>query len=184
MRYGVGTKVVNALGEHIPLRDQSVDVVFCYEVIEHVFDPVALLKEIRRVIRPSGSVFISVPNRWAPYDDHYHLWVINYLPRAIGDWIIRKVFNRYKGEDISAGVQKLSEMHYFRFFSFLALCKRVGFIVHDVREEKLMSGQNLPASPIMQWLIRMLRKYRVLRPAFSIFRCTIMQGWHFKLNAK
>ena len=45
------------------LADGSQDVVVCAEVIEHVPDPVALLREIRRVLRPGGRAVISTPIR-------------------------------------------------------------------------------------------------------------------------
>ena len=47
-------------GERIALADGSVDTVFLLEVIEHLEDPSALLREARRVAR--RNVLISTPN--------------------------------------------------------------------------------------------------------------------------
>jgi len=177
-RYGLQPQVINGAAEHIPLRNQSVDVIFCYEVIEHVFDPLAMLQEIRRVIRPNGLVFITVPNRWTPYDHHYHLWGINFLPRPMAEWVI-KVLGRDKGTDTSAGVQKLSDMHYFSFWTFSKLAKQAGFVLFDVREHKLMEGTvKLKASR----LISVLKKLRLLHLAYRLYRFTIMSEWHFILR--
>ncbi len=79
MRYGLQPNVINGVAERIPLKDQSVDVVFCYEVIEHVLDPVAVLREIRRVIRPGGLVFITVPNRRIEYSKFRELMLLKRL---------------------------------------------------------------------------------------------------------
>src|SRR5262249_23174481 len=38
------------------------DVVFCGEVIEHLFNPDALLDEVRELVRPDGIVVLSTPN--------------------------------------------------------------------------------------------------------------------------
>ncbi|NUP10440.1 MAG: methyltransferase domain-containing protein [Polyangiaceae bacterium] len=38
------------------------DAVICTEVLEHVIDPAALLREIRRVTRPNGRVVVTFPN--------------------------------------------------------------------------------------------------------------------------
>jgi len=46
----------------IPFPDASFDYVVCLEVIEHVDDPLALCRELCRVLRPGGRLFISTPN--------------------------------------------------------------------------------------------------------------------------
>ena len=47
----------------IPLADKSVDVVVSFETIEHIEEHDAFLGEVRRVLRPSGCVVISTPDR-------------------------------------------------------------------------------------------------------------------------
>ncbi len=46
----------------LPFRDHSFDLVHAGEVLEHLFDPLALLQELRRVTRPGGRVVGTVPN--------------------------------------------------------------------------------------------------------------------------
>jgi ubiquinone/menaquinone biosynthesis C-methylase UbiE len=45
----------------IPLPDASFDVVLCTEVLEHVPDPVAALKEMCRLVKIDGQIIITVP---------------------------------------------------------------------------------------------------------------------------
>lgn len=47
----------------IGMRDQSVDVVVSFETLEHVSDMNQFLKELRRVLKPGGTLLISTPNR-------------------------------------------------------------------------------------------------------------------------
>lgn len=47
----------------MPLADASVDVVVCFEVIEHLAEQEQLLREIRRVLGTQGVALISTPNR-------------------------------------------------------------------------------------------------------------------------
>lgn len=44
------------------LADGSFDVVVLGEVLEHVFDPVSVLRQARRVLGPRGRVVITTPN--------------------------------------------------------------------------------------------------------------------------
>ena len=42
-------------------KDDSFDVVFCTDMLEHIRDPEVALKEIGRVLKPGGSLIVSVP---------------------------------------------------------------------------------------------------------------------------
>jgi nitroreductase/SAM-dependent methyltransferase len=51
----------------IPLPDQHVDVVLCYERLEHFEDPLPLIREMRRVLKPGGRILVAVSNRFYPH---------------------------------------------------------------------------------------------------------------------
>ena len=60
-KYGVDAKVGNA--EQIPLPDGSVDIVVSFETIEHVANPEKFLVEVKRVLKASGVLIVSTPNK-------------------------------------------------------------------------------------------------------------------------
>ena len=49
--------------QKLAFKDESFDVVTCFEVIEHVPEPGTLLSELRRVVKRKGIVLLSTPNR-------------------------------------------------------------------------------------------------------------------------
>jgi ubiquinone/menaquinone biosynthesis C-methylase UbiE len=48
----------------LPFADASFDTVICSEVLEHLPDYAGALREIERVLRPGGSLCVSVPRAW------------------------------------------------------------------------------------------------------------------------
>lgn len=50
-------------GMQLPMPDASVDVVICVGVLQHVSDPAAFVRELLRVRKPNGQVFIQTLNR-------------------------------------------------------------------------------------------------------------------------
>jgi len=52
----------------LPVADGTADVVIMSEVIEHLVDPDGAIAEVRRVLRPGGSLLLSTPNLAAWYN--------------------------------------------------------------------------------------------------------------------
>src|SRR5207244_3821228 len=46
----------------LPYRSGAFDRATCLEVIEHVIDPLQLLRELHRVLRPAGRLILTTPN--------------------------------------------------------------------------------------------------------------------------
>lgn len=76
------------------IADGSVDLVTSFETLEHVPDPVALLREFHRVLRPGGRIVASVPNDWRdetgedpnPWHLHVYDWA-RFLSEISKDFI-------------------------------------------------------------------------------------------------
>ena len=85
--------VAQAVGEFLPFEDDSLDVVFSHEVLEHVDDDRRCAMEMVRVARPGGHIVIFVPNRLYPFETHGIYWrgtyhfgnipLVNWLPNAL-----------------------------------------------------------------------------------------------------
>lgn len=97
----------------IPLADDSFDLVFNSSTVEHLDDPGRAVREMSRVCRPGGRVFVGVPQRLGPLG--FQPLVKN---TAAGDWI-GPVFNRRQLDDLleRAGLVVQDHLSYFfRFF--------------------------------------------------------------------
>ena len=83
-----GAEVIEARLEDRPFQQNSFDVVILGAVLEHVFNPVALLAEIHNVLRAGGMLWLDVPNEAGWFYSLGNLyqrlrgrdWVVNLSP--------------------------------------------------------------------------------------------------------
>jgi 2-polyprenyl-3-methyl-5-hydroxy-6-metoxy-1,4-benzoquinol methylase len=59
---GIDARYCDLNRDPLPFEDQSFDLIFAGEVIEHLVDTDAFLQELHRCLRPGGSVLITTPN--------------------------------------------------------------------------------------------------------------------------
>jgi SAM-dependent methyltransferase len=85
-RYGID--VFNGTLEQAQFPSESFDVITLSHVIEHVPDPLALLRECSRLLRPCGKVIITTPNSeslgrmifkraWREWDPPRHFFLLS-----------------------------------------------------------------------------------------------------------
>jgi SAM-dependent methyltransferase len=95
-------------GEHFPFEDGSFDNLFHTEVLEHVYHAGQFLAECRRVLKPSGTMFFTVPFQaryhYIPHD------FFRYTPSALERLLMEAGFHRVdirpRGSDITVAAYK------------------------------------------------------------------------------
>lgn len=101
--------VVCGVGEHLPFPGNTFDLILSNEVLEHVDDDFAAVREMVRTLKPGGRMLIFCPNRGYPYETHGIYWkgkyrfgnipLVNYLPRIWRDQLAPHV-NVYTRRDL------------------------------------------------------------------------------------
>jgi len=74
--------------------ENSYDFIVCSDVIEHVPDPIGLLKEIRKLLRPNGVAVISTPVRFtqSPLDTMH---VVEWFEKEFSE-LVDEVFGEHE----------------------------------------------------------------------------------------
>jgi len=78
-----------AWGESIPYGDETFDLVYSCNVLEHLREPAAVLREVRRVLRPGGMFLGKTPNRY-----HYVPLIAAATPHWFHQW-----YNQLRGRE-------------------------------------------------------------------------------------
>jgi len=73
---------------HSSLADNTFDLILCTEVIEHIADSSAALREIGRILKPGGIAIITTPQKFSPLELTAK---IAFLPGIIN--IVRMIYN-------------------------------------------------------------------------------------------
>jgi len=76
--------------DELPFKDNEIDFIICTEVLEHLYNPFYCIKEMKRVLKPGGYIFLSTPF-FCPIHDKKH----DYLRFTENFYI--KTFNEKEG---------------------------------------------------------------------------------------
>ena len=78
-------KLVNGTALQLPFSDHSFDLIIIQDVIEHLNETKSFIKEVKRVLKPKGIIYLSTPNKYSLFnflsDPHFGLPVVSVLKR-------------------------------------------------------------------------------------------------------
>ncbi len=122
-------------GEQLPFPDSSMDVVVFNHIYEHVVDPDAVMAEIRRVLTPTGVVYLGLANRLGVIEPHYKLPFLSWLPQGLADRYIKaagKADVYYEHFRTIPGLQKMAGGLYIHDYSFSIIANPDRFGARDL----------------------------------------------------
>ncbi len=146
-------KIVSGAGERTPFADNLFDLILSHEVIEHVRDDRAAVREAIRLLRTPGEtegsrggrMVLFAPNRGYPFETHGIYWrgryrfgnipLVNYLPRMLRNRLAPHV-RAYSKRDIERlfdGLPVRIVCHTILFGAYDNLISRWGILGRIVR---------------------------------------------------
>lgn len=87
--------------ESLSIADNSVDVVICNQVYEHVPSPQKLIAQIYRLLKPGGNCYFAGPNLLYPIEPHVFWPFVHWIPRPWALALLRR-FAPEKEKDMDA----------------------------------------------------------------------------------
>jgi SAM-dependent methyltransferase len=133
---GVSLHCVNADALLTPFPPSTFDIVFHQGLLEHFRDPLPLIRENMRILKPAGFLLIDVPQKWHPYTlfKHFLMW--------FGLW-----FAGWEREYTPGQLQQLLEGEGLRVISTYSSWMEPGLLYRVTRELLLHGGIELPLHP-------------------------------------
>ena len=80
------------------LAPESVDVIICNQVYEHVPDPQALIRLIHTLLKPGGIVYFAGPNLIFPIEPHVFWPFVHWIPRKWATQLMRVLGSKHSHE--------------------------------------------------------------------------------------
>jgi 2-polyprenyl-6-hydroxyphenyl methylase/3-demethylubiquinone-9 3-methyltransferase len=123
---GLSIRYDTGAGEALPYQDDSCDLVFCCDVLEHVSDLAQVISEINRVLKPAGVFLYDTINRtllsklivihimqtwkqWALMPQNFHVWEKFIKPRELQALLLRHnlEWREHRGITIQGSIPRI-----------------------------------------------------------------------------
>jgi 2-polyprenyl-3-methyl-5-hydroxy-6-metoxy-1,4-benzoquinol methylase len=102
----------------LPFRDNTMEVIVCNQVYEHVPDANRMMREIHRVLKKEGFCYFSAGNKYMMMEGHYHLPFLSWIPKPLAHFYLR--------------MTRRGNFYYEEHLSLRGLRRLVtGFEIHD-----------------------------------------------------
>ena len=102
--------------QHLPFADATYDMVVCNHVLEHLPDDAVALREIARILRPSGRAVLTVPGEFSRYatrhftgeleNGHYREYGLDFVDRLRATFASVEVIDLHDHDRDATGLSR------------------------------------------------------------------------------
>lgn len=153
----------------IPAKDGAFDVILCTEVLEHVPEPADVVREMARLIRAGGSVYLSAPLGSGLHQEPFH-----YFGGFTPHWY-RRVLSDARFNDIVIEANGGSFMHFSQWCLWFAGATRPWRLPINRFVGVILAPLWLACLPVVGGLFLLSR---LLDPLDSVQQFTV--GYHVR----
>lgn len=140
--YGLDPHVVEADIERIPFAADSFDAAYSNGVIHHTPDPIAVLREAYRVMRPNARLWVIVYNR----DSIFHWLTLGLAQHVLRGGYRHESFSRRLGKIEQSSSDEIPLVRVYSRRELEELLTTAGFTVEGMAVRKL-AAEDLPHVP-------------------------------------
>ncbi len=139
------------------VQPESIDVVICNQVYEHVPDPVALITFIHRSLKPGGVCYFAGPNLLFPVEPHVFWPFVHWLPRKFALGLMRALGSK-RVDNLDA-----NSVHYWKLKKWLThgfkVQNGVPVIIRAILAERDLVRLSIFIQHLPLWLIDFLTPF-------------------------
>jgi SAM-dependent methyltransferase len=161
-------RFVRSVGEALPFKDASFDVILSYQTLEHVQDVAAVIREMLRVVRHGGALHLRCPDYAGTFEGHYQLPWLPLFPRPLARAYLRLLGRPRAGFE---GIHYVTTTGIVKRLRRAAAEAGIKISVIDIERERFglrLRGKGLPGwrGPALPWraLYYLKRLFRVALP--------------------
>lgn len=150
---------------------EKFDIVVLSDVLEHLLHPEILLREIKKILNPSGIILISIPNGYGPFE------IENFILRKLGILKLGRALKREKNADLQTLNCESGHVQFFTMSSFEKLVRGAGFKISCFKRGSVFCG---PISGRVLSLFPALEKFNVKSGGF--LPAAFCSVWYFEIT--